>query len=500
MGVTGIGGAAALSLQTLNEMRQQLDDLHRQLGTGKKSTSYAGLGLDRGLTIGLRSQLSAVAGYQQSITLVGVRLDLMQTALSQFGTIAQQAKSSVLQSQFALHGGTQTQAQTDAFGLLNQLVGLLNTGADGRYLFSGRDVDRPPVETTDRILNGDGLRAGLKQIINERRQADLGASGLGRLSVGAPSATAVSLTEDAAPPFGFKLVGATTTISGATVGAPAGSPPSMSVDLGALNPNDGDTIRFTFTLPDGSSRDLTLTATTSAAPDAGQFTIGATSIVTAGNLQTAVTQALGTLAGTELVAASAIAAGHDFFDTDAANPPQRVAGPPFDTATAMAGGTAADTVSWYLGDDATDDPRSTAIARVDQSLSVSYGVRGNEHALAMSVQSVAVFAAISFSASDPNAEGQYAALRQRIGQALTGSANEQHLSDIQGQLAGAQVALNSAKDRHQQTDMTLRTLLQDVEGASTEEVAAQILALQTSLQATLQTTALLLQTNILNYL
>ena len=74
------------------------------------------------------------------------------------------------------------------------------------------------------------------------------------------------------------------------------------------------------------------------------------------------------------------------------------------------------------------------------------------------------------------------------------------MADIAGQLAGAQVALNNAKDRHDQTDTTLQNLLQSVEGAPTEQVAAQILSLQTSLQATLQTTAMLLQTNILKYL
>ena len=57
---------------------------------------------------------------------------------------------------------------------------MLNTGADGRYLFSGRSVTQVPVDTTEHILNGDGLKAGLKQLIEERRQADLGASGLGR--------------------------------------------------------------------------------------------------------------------------------------------------------------------------------------------------------------------------------------------------------------------------------------------------------------------------------
>ena len=92
------------------------------------------------------------------------------------------------------------------------------------------------------------------------------------------------------------------------------------------------------------------------------------------------------------------------------------------------------------------------------------------------------------------------ALRQRVGAALAGSPNQQTVSDIAGQLAGAQVALSNAKDRHDQTNTTLQNLLQSVEGAPTEQVAAQLLSLQTSLQATLQTTAMLLQTNILKYL
>jgi flagellar hook-associated protein 3 FlgL len=48
--------------------------------------------------------------------------------------------------------------------------------------------------------------------------------------------------------------------------------------------------------------------------------------------------------------------------------------------------------------------------------------------------------------------------------------------------------------------LTLQNLLQSVEGATTEEVASQILAMQTSLQATLQTTAMLLRTSLINYL
>ena len=500
MDVSGIGGPAGISLRAVLDMRNRLDDLQRQLGTGKKAATYAGLGLDRGLTVGLHAQLSAIASFQATITLVAVRLDLMQTALTQFSSVTQLGKSMILQSQFALHGDVQTPDQKSARSLLDQLINVLNTGADGRYLFSGRSVDQAPVDTLDHILDGDGLRAGLRQVMDERRQADLGASGLGRLVVGAPTATSVSLAEDAVSPFGFKLVGAASNLTGTTVSGPSGSPPSMTVDLGASNPNDGETIRFTFTLPDGTTRDLTLTATSSATPGPGQFSIGATSDITAANLQTALTQSLTELANTDLVAASAVAAGNDFFNTDAANPPQRVAGPPFDTATALVDGTDADTVNWYLGDDGTDDPRSTAIARIDQSLNVSYGVRANEDALARTMRSLAVFAVATFSDTDPYAEAQYSALRERIGAALVGSPGEQKISDIEGALAGAQIALKSAKDRHQQTDTTLRDLLQSVEGITTEEVAAKILALQTSLQATLQTTSMLLQTNLLQYL
>ena len=499
MAVTGIGGASALTLQSISDMRNKLDDLQRQLGSGQKTTTYAGLGLDAGLTVGLRTQLNAVAGYQSTITQVGVRLDLMQTALSQFSAVSQQSKSSIVQSQYKLAGSTQTQDQKNTVNMLDSLVGMLNTAADGRYLFSGRTVDQEPVASTDQILNGGGLQAGLKQVIDERRQADLGTTGLGRLIVGAPSPTSVSLDEDAVSPFGFKLVGATTSIAGATVSSPAGAPASMSVDLGPTNPNAGDTIKFSFKLPDGSKQDLTLTATNASPPAAGQFTIGATSTDTATNLQAALTQSLGTLANTQLVAASAVQAGNEFFNTDVSHPPLRVDGPPFDTATAVVDGTA-NTVAWYTGDNATDDPRLSALARGDQSLVVGYGARANEQGLRTSVQSLAVFAATQFSGADPNGEAQYSALKQRIGAALNGAPNQQTSADISGQLAGAQVALNDAKDRHEQTNTTLQNLLQGLSGAPTEQVAAQILSMQTSLQATLQTTAMLLKTSILQYL
>ena len=62
MTISGIGSRSALGVQTLVDMRRQLDELQRQLATGKKSETYAGLGLDRGLAVGLRSRLSGDRG------------------------------------------------------------------------------------------------------------------------------------------------------------------------------------------------------------------------------------------------------------------------------------------------------------------------------------------------------------------------------------------------------------------------------------------------------
>jgi hypothetical protein len=46
----------------------------------------------------------------------------------------------------------------------------------------------------------------------------------------------------------------------------------------------------------------------------------------------------------------------------------------------------------------------------------------------------------------------------------------------------------------------LTDLLQNVEGVSQDDVGAQILSLQTSLQASLQTTALLSKMSLVNFL
>jgi len=493
MSISGISTRSALTVQSLVDMRRQLDDLQRQLGSGEKSVTYAGLGLDRGLLVGLRNRFTTLEAFESSIDNVDVRLNIAQTSLGRLAELGQTVKSAAFQS--SIQGNGTTLAQTTAMSSLNEMLGLLNTQIGDRYIYSGLAADQPSVATLEQIMDGDGVRAGFKQIVSERKQADLGTLGLGRMVITAPTATSVQVAEEAPPTvFGFKLSSISSALANATVTGPAGVPPAMSVDFTGL-PNAGETVEFRFNLPDGSSEVIKLTATTSTTPGPNEFTIGATPASTAGNLQTALTNSIATLASTSLVAVSAIVAADNFFN----GTPQRVSGPPA-TATALVAGTPADTVSWYIGEDGLAPPRSTATARVDTSISVSYGMRANEEGIRWIVQNVAALAAVTYAPGDPDAVARSAALTSRIGANLAVPIGTQKIQDIEAELAGAQVTLQSAADRHRQTKNTLSGMMQKIEGVSTEQVAAEILALQTRLQASLQTTSLLYQTSLVNYL
>jgi len=710
MSITGIQNPF-FQTQTIANLQSQLINLENELGTGQVSQTYAGVGNNRGLAISLQAQLASLGNFGNVIDTVNVRLSVAQQALTQIGTSSDLVHSSLLNSKFTLDQTGQTADQGTANGQLQQVIDTLNTQVGNNYIFSGTAATTPAVATASQLLNGNGAQAGLKQLISERAQADLGANGLGRLvipptaasparvagttatllpdaaatlagtqniaalssaggtlvingqpitinagdnaaailtdingqtgttgvtatldptnhlvltsanattavnvgaattpslltelgvsvgpvnpvnlvtqnavanndqlviTVGAnpaltvtfgtglgqidtiqglntalqglvggaasvntangnisiaatnnntdtittaftgtgpitnfgisagvtqPAAgTRVSLSEDVAGSvFGMKIASIASTLTGATVAGPTGSPAATTVDLGA-NPKAGDTLTYTFNLPDGTTAPLTLTATTASPPGTNQFTIGATPAATAANLQAALTTAVGTLAATSLTAASAVAAAGNFFNSSAASPPLRVNGPPFATATSLIAGTPANTLSWYTGEAGAAPPRSTATAQVDPSISVSYGMRANESALRNTVQNLAVMSAMTFSASDPNAAARYAALTQRVATNMNAPNGSQTVTTIEAEIAGAQTAMKTASENHSQMTGTLTDMVQSIEGADTNTVGAQLLDLQNRLQASLQVTSMLAHTNLASML
>jgi flagellin-like hook-associated protein FlgL len=587
MAINGISFGNTILGSSVQNLKAQMADLQNQLTSGKKSTTYSGMGANEGFAIAARAQLSNIAAYTDTMTKINTNIGVANTALQALSDIGTQLQNAANSGSQALNSTGQTAGQQTAVAEFSSVVGILNTQAGDRYIFSGSTIYTQPVASSDLILNGNGAgQAGLKQVISERNQADLGASGLGRLVVSSPTATSVSVAEDASPSiYGMKLSNVTSTLTGATVTntpatvnlatnpadgdtfnftflqpdgssttvqltatttvpAPAGSfeiggsaaatatnlnaaltaaeataspygaqltgvsstsaagvtitPAQASIDL-AANPADGDTVSFTFNLPDGTSETVKLTASSVVPTPAGSFAIGATPAATAANLNSALTSSIGTLAKTSLVAASAIRATHDFFD----QPPQRVdLTPPatLATATAAVNGTAANTVQWYTGDAGTGSARATSTVRVDPSVTVQYGIRANEDAIRSLMESVALLAAVTTSPTDPNGAGQISALNSRVAQNLTVTPGKQNIQDIQSDLANAQTVMKDATARQKLTQATMQNIVDQAENVSTDEVASQLLALQTDLQASYQTTAMLSQLSLVKFL
>ncbi|MFT4117021.1 flagellar protein [Bradyrhizobium sp.] len=624
MSISSINYSSSILGSQIRNINQQLTDLSAQLSSGKLSQSYSGMGSNEGFAIASRAQLSNIAAYTDTITNVNVNINLANTALQSLTTIRNTVQTGAASTAQDLNVNGQTIAQNTAAAQFGSMVGVLNTQSGNRYLFSGTAVNTQSVADADVIINGTTTQAGLKTVMAERQAADLGADGMGRLVQTQPSATSVKVSEDVAgSPFGLKIAAVSSTLTGATVTGPSGSPVSFSVDLNGNNPSNGDKLSVQFTLPDGSTEQIDLTASTATPPPAGSFAIDATNPTnTASNLNAALNTAIQKLANTSLVAASAMTAGDNFFNTassaigtpvnnqasppapitgatalsgttpsdsispgfvagdtitvngttltfvssgatgnqinvtdsmqtllskidsitgtskpstihggvvtintddasslnitssntgalgalgfsstpiTATQPPLRVGSSPASSATTLVNGSA-NTVKWYTGNDGPGSARSTAVARVDDSITVQYGAQADEDAIRRQLQTIAVFGTFSTSATGTYSGGQVSALSQRVTQALTQQPGQQRLEDIQTDIAMAQNTMKDATTRQTQAKAQLQGIIDQAESASPDQVASQILALQNALQASYQVTANLAQLSLVKFL
>src|ERR1700722_417720 len=239
MAINSIGSSTSLLGQSVLNIKNQLNTLQVQLASGEKATTYSGMGTGEQFAIAARAQLANITGYQNTITNVGTTINAANAALQNLVDTANQVETAASSQTQTVNSNGQTTGQTTAVSQLSSMLSTLNTQAGNGYIFSGAATNTPAVASADQILNGNGAQAGLTQLINERQQADLGTTGLGRLTVSSPTSTSVSLAQDSSP-FGMKLGSVTSTLTGATVTGPTGSPAALSVDLGTTNPNPGD--------------------------------------------------------------------------------------------------------------------------------------------------------------------------------------------------------------------------------------------------------------------
>ncbi|MBL8592670.1 MAG: flagellar biosynthesis protein FlgL, partial [Devosia sp.] len=263
----------ANGIKNITAMKARYDQLQTQLASGEKASTLAEMGSDRYFDLALRQRMARMEGYQQSISTVNLRLEVLDTVMSRLDTIESDARAAAISGGGGTSGINFQTTPTLAQSRFDEVLTLLNTDVAGRYMFGGNRTDNQPVATPSDVMNGVGARAGFKQVAGERKLADLGADHLGRLDISRVTDT-VTLAEETTV-FGMKLSGVTTTSANIAVTAPGGGPPpALTVKFGTPLPNAGDKVQVSFTMPDGTEEQIVLVATTGT-PGDGEFQIGA---------------------------------------------------------------------------------------------------------------------------------------------------------------------------------------------------------------------------------
>jgi flagellar hook-associated protein 3 FlgL len=100
------------------------------------------------------------------------------------------------------------------------------------------------------------------------------------------------------------------------------------------------------------------------------------------------------------------------------------------------------------------------------------------------------------------ANGRFDAMATRQQAQLSESHNAERgsVEILTMELAVARISLNTSTQRHTNYKAQLDNLLSDVETVSKEDVAMEILALQTRLQASYQATSMVSQLSLVNFL
>ena len=490
----------------ITKMQAQYADLQTQLATGLTANTLADMGQSRFTDLAVRSKLNQISSYDNNITTINLRLEMMNQAMSSLTTVQSDARTASAVGGYGTSNINLTTAPSQAQARLDQVLTTLNTDVNGHYLFGGSTSDKAPVATLGPVLDGVNGLAGFKTVAAQRLQADQGNDGsgglTGRLTV-TTAADTVTVADDASP-FGFKLSSLTADGSSPVLTQPSGSPASLSVQF-TTQPTAGQQVSIGLALPDGSTDSVALKAVTGTPANPGEYQIGATPAATATNFSAALNASLQTKITTTLAVASNYAAANNFFNGQGQTV-QRVAGPPYDTATGLTPATVTDTVLWYQGQDSAGAARRSVSTKVDSSTSVSYGVEANESGFLNLVRSLAVQAIQSYPTSSAATTAQSQAKFDAVAAGQASLLSDSHNSNpgslqvVSVDLGLAQTTLSDVTARHKAYSAQLQDTLANSEQADTTTVAAQLLALQTRLQASYQATSIISQLTLANYI
>jgi flagellin-like hook-associated protein FlgL len=133
-------------------VKQKLDRLTAQVGSGLVSETYGGLGAGAAVALNLQPQITALQTWQGNINAAGGRMQVTQTAMTQIQQIAANfvAQTNNLEG---VNGSEVDSVAAAARQALQQVAGLLDTQNGNAYVFAGEDSGNPPVPTPDAIMS-----------------------------------------------------------------------------------------------------------------------------------------------------------------------------------------------------------------------------------------------------------------------------------------------------------------------------------------------------------
>jgi len=123
---------------SIRSLQQALLDGQKELSTGRKADLMADLGNQATADVDLRNAYTETTEYKSTTDLVGTRLDVMQTAISNIKDAIDKARTQALTANSPV---TRQQLQSMAKTAIDQINSLLNTQFGGRALFAGVQTD-----------------------------------------------------------------------------------------------------------------------------------------------------------------------------------------------------------------------------------------------------------------------------------------------------------------------------------------------------------------------
>src|SRR3978361_911929 len=125
MAINVIGYSVSVLGRATQNINDQLTTLASQLASGKKATTYAGMGVNEGFAVAARAQLSNISAFTDTMVKINTTIGAANTALQAMADIGNQVRNAAANSSQVLNSNGQTPGQLNAVAQLGSMLGIL---------------------------------------------------------------------------------------------------------------------------------------------------------------------------------------------------------------------------------------------------------------------------------------------------------------------------------------------------------------------------------------